>query len=73
MKTTCRKFADTFNIDYLQASSIIKMLIKTGVACEGDSIKCQGRGRPTVQYIIPTKVKINFETGAVEDDTNTLV
>ena len=67
MIVTCRQLAKLFGIDYLQASSVIKMLIATGVATESDSIKKAGRGRPTIQYVIPSAVNINFNTGEVKD------
>ena len=65
MVITCRQLAQNFGIDYLQASSIIKMLLKAGAAQELDSIKKPGRGRPTVQYAIPELAMVNFADGTV--------
>ena len=68
MIITCRELADIFGIDYLQASSIVKMLVKTGAASELESIKGRGRGRPTVRYTIPDVARINFVTGEVKNE-----
>ena len=67
MIVTCRQIAKTFNIDYLQASSIIKALLACGVAKEDKTLKKAGRGRPTMQYMIPEIVNMNFCTGEVKD------
>ena len=67
MIITCRELAEIFDIDYLQASSVVKMLIKTGAASELESVKGKGRGRPTVKYTIPNEATINFETGEVKE------
>lgn len=67
MIITCRELAKIFDIDYLQASSVVKMLIKTGAASEVESVKGKGRGRPTVKYAIPNEATINFVTGEVRE------
>ena len=67
MIVTCRELAEIFGIDYLQASSVVKMLIKTGAATEIELVKGKGRGRPTVRYAIPNKATINFVTGEVKN------
>ena len=67
MIVTCRQIAETFDVDYLQASSIIKMLLACGVAHEDKVLKKAGRGRPTIQYMIPEVATINFCTGEVRD------
>ena len=69
MVITCRELADIFGIDYLQASSIVKMLIKTGAASELGCVKGRGRGRPTVRYTIPDVAQINFATGEVRNES----
>jgi len=67
MIVTCRELAEIFGIDYLQASSVVKLLIKTGTATEIELVKGEGRGRPTVRYAIPSKATINFVTGEVKN------
>ena len=66
MVITCRELAKIFDIAYLQASSMVKMLLKTGAASELDSVRGKGRGRPTIEYSIPSMATINFATGEVE-------
>jgi predicted ArsR family transcriptional regulator len=68
MLITCKQFAQTFNVSYLQASSTIKVLMKTGVATEASTLKQEGRGRPTVQYDIPNSIVINIQTGKARED-----
>jgi predicted ArsR family transcriptional regulator len=70
MLVTCKQFAKTFGVSYLQASSMIKVLVKTGVATEASTIKQPGRGRPTSQYNIPSSVTINMKTGKAMEDSN---
>ena len=65
MLLTCRELAKTLGVDYLQASSIIKVIIKSGVGSVSDSIKSGCRGRPTVTYDIPRKIFIDLGTGEV--------
>ena len=65
MVVTCRQLAKTFNIDYLQASSVIKMLLKSGAAEELDPVRKKGRGRPTIQYRIPSTALVDFSKGTV--------
>ena len=67
MVITCKELAEIMGIDYLQASCVIKMLIKLGVASESEKIKRGGRGRPTIKYSIPEVIKINFVTGEVKE------
>ena len=70
MLITCKQFAQTFNVSYLQASSTIKVLMKTGVATEASTLKQKGRGRPTVQYNIPNSIIIDIERGRAKEDKN---
>ena len=63
IQITCRELSSLFGVDYLQASSIIKFLLKQGVAVESEKNKGEGRGRPTIRYKIPETVTINFTTG----------
>ena len=39
IQITCRELSSLFGVDYLQASSIIKFLLKQGVAVESEKIK----------------------------------
>ena len=64
MTITCKEFANRFDIDYLQASSIIKLLLKHGVAKKSDKIMSGNRGRPTVKYDIPDNIIINLKDGS---------
>jgi len=63
MITTCRDIAHAFGIDYLQASSLVKLLLSQNIAEEVDTVKSGKRGRPTVKYRLPDMVSINFKTG----------
>ena len=66
MVITCRELARVLGVDYLQASSVMKVLIKSGVASVSDNVKSGGRGRPTIEYKVPSTVTINLETGQVD-------
>ena len=44
MIITCRELAENLEIDYLQASCVIKMLLSVGVAEEFEKVKGKGRG-----------------------------
>ena len=65
MLLTCKELALKLGIDYLQASSIIKVLVKSGVGSASESIRGEGRGRPTVSYEVPRRVTIDLWTGEV--------
>jgi len=67
MLLTCRQLAETLGVDYLQASSIIKVLISSGVGFESKSVKSGGRGRPTVTYEVPQEIYINLSTGKIRE------
>ena len=67
MLLTCKQLASNLGVDYLQASSIIKVLIKSGVASISKTIKGEGRGRPTVSYEVPERVIIDLSTGEVSE------
>jgi len=68
IKMTCRQLARCLDIDYLQASSIIKLLIKSGLSCKSEKVSSGGRGRPSISYEIPEKIEINFLKGKVKED-----
>jgi len=68
MKMTCRQLASCLGVDYLQASSIIKLLIKSGLSCKSGKVSAGGRGRPSIAYEIPEKIEIDFLTGIVKED-----
>jgi hypothetical protein len=44
--------------------------MKTGVATEASTLKQKGRGRPTVQYDIPSSIIIDVEKGKAKEDKN---
>jgi len=67
MVVTCKELSEIFDINYLQASSMVKMLIKTGAATALPvPVRGNGRGRPTVKYVLPNVATINFVTGKVK-------
>ena len=71
MVVTCKELAEIFDINYLQASSVVKMLVKTGTATALPvPVRGIGRGRPTVKYVIPDEATINFVTGKVKNKGN---
>ena len=66
MKVTARELSSILNIEYLQASLLLKMLLKTGVATEIEAVKNSKRGRPTIKYSVPDMIKIDLKEGKVK-------
>ena len=67
MLITCKKLSEMLRIDYLQASSLLKVLTTKGIATEADTNKTNKRGRPTIIYKIPSSININLSTGKISE------
>ena len=65
MKVTCRELSGLLDINYLQASSILKVLTSKGVAHKVDTQKTKKKGRPTVVYDMPDITNINLSTRSI--------
>ncbi|MQF98553.1 MAG: hypothetical protein FI729_03360 [SAR202 cluster bacterium] len=66
MKVTCKEISELFGVDYLQASGLLKILIKSGVCEISGENRSSGRGRPTVEYKLPRSVTIDFSSGKID-------
>jgi predicted ArsR family transcriptional regulator len=65
MLVTCKQLSEILDVEYLQASSIMKVLTTKGVATESSTIKQKNRGRPTIVYEIPDITTINLVKGII--------
>ena len=63
MLVTCKQLSEILDVEYLQASSILKVLTTKGIAKESSTIKQKNRGRPTIVYEIPNITTINLIKG----------
>ena len=66
MKITASELSGILDIEYLQASLLLKMLLQTGVASEAEAVRSNKRGRPTIKYNVPDIITINLFEGRVE-------
>lgn len=66
MKITCKEVSKLFGVDYLQASGLLKILIKNGVCEVSGKSRSSSRGRPTVEYKLPRSVTIDFSSGTID-------
>ena len=70
MLVTCKQLSEILGVEYLQASSILKVLTTKGIAKESSTIKQQNRGRPTIVYEVPDVTNIDLITGEITGDTD---
>jgi predicted ArsR family transcriptional regulator len=70
MLVTCKQLSEILDVEYLQASSILKVLTTKGIATESSTIKQQNRGRPTIVYEVPDVTNIDLITGEITGDTD---
>lgn len=68
MLVTCKQLSEILDVEYLQASSIMKVLTTKGIATESSTIKQKNRGRPTIVYEIPSITTINLVKGIITGD-----
>ena len=67
MKVTCKQLSELLQVDYLQASNLLKILTTKGVAVESATNKTNQRGRPTIIYSVPDSININLPTGKIRE------
>ena len=65
MLVTCKQLSEILDVEYLQASSILKVLTTKGIATESSTIKKKNRGRPTIVYDVPDNTSIDLITGTI--------
>jgi|TARA_B110001454_G_C12303605_1_gene260564 predicted ArsR family transcriptional regulator len=70
MLVTCKQLSEILGVEYLQASSIMKVLTTKGVATESSTIKQKNRGRPTIVYEIPNITTIDLVRGIITGDND---
>ena len=67
MKVTCKQLAEILQVDYLQASNLLKILTIKGIAVESDTKKTKQCGRPTIIYSVPDSININLPSGKIRE------
>lgn len=65
MNITCKQLSNILGVDYLQASSLLKVLTTKGVAEEAATNRTNKRGRPTIVYSVPDNIIIDLSTGKI--------
>ena len=65
MLVTCKQLSEILDVEYLQASSILKVLTTKGIAIESSTIKKKNRGRPTIVYDVPDITSRALITGTI--------
>jgi predicted ArsR family transcriptional regulator len=68
MKITCRELSRILEVDYLQASNLLKVLTNKGIAEEADTNRTSKRGRPTIVYSVPDNITINLSSGQIKEE-----
>lgn len=68
MRYTAKQFAKKLNTDYLSATHLLKMAVKTGQAREVAKLKSlTGKGKPSTVYEVMDVLTFNINTGSSVD------
>ena len=63
MRYTAKQFARKLNTDYLSATHLLKMAVKTGQAHEVAKLKSlTGKGKPSIVYEVSDVLTFNINT-----------
>lgn len=60
-KMTVKQLAEAIGVEYLMASSLVKLMVSKGVAKAVDKLPSEkGKGKPSVIYEIPDSFEISL-------------
>lgn len=67
IRVTAKELAEKMDVDYVTASSLIKLMLSRGAAKEVDTVKsASGKGKPSRVYEIPAEYTIDLNPSAAE-------
>lgn len=65
LRVTAKQLAEKLKVDYVAASSLIKVMLSRGAAKEVDSIKSpSGKGKPSRVYELPPQWTLDLSENA---------